>query len=585
MNEELLNMSENQLSKLWNEIDFAKAERELLWMQQRLTKAVFRGDELRCEQIQREIVTSMPARILAVRHVSNNTYSVGSDGVVWRSAADKMQAVMKLNERAKIAPRRIVQINKGTKKREIQIGTMRERAREKLYAYALSPIAEAHGDRKSFAFRKGRSHKDADAYIREALKGVNAPEYILIADVEMYYESINHNWLLKHIPMDKQALRDFLKAEYVKNGKLFQQDMGMSLGSSISCILGNMVLDGLQKYLYIGLHGNREIDYMGGNMIRFADDICVTARSKSQAEKIRSLVQKFLEKRGLSLHQRKTKILHIKEGFDFLAHHYECANGSVYVTPSEKAVKIAKENLVTYISSYHGSQRRLIETINQKLIGFATYHKNTHARRAFREIDEMVTKELYKLCKKKHPDWKKDKIYKNYFYLDDKDRYCYTISGHMKYQVRRLEDTTFVPHKRVGTKFNPHLDQAYLKKRETQRSVWNVTGRYQQIWNRQEGVCAVCNLPILADQYREVQEKAGTKGSNISQLEYIHSNCKNKAVYDKEEICTLHQVERDVKGMKGDIIKMLNDGCLPEDAYYELRQFIGYLKEKYGLGN
>jgi len=586
MKNNVLEMSEEELSRLWERADFQEAERRLLRMQQRLVMTMFKGDDELCQRLQEEIVTSIHARLLAVRHVSNNTYSAGSDGVLWRSASDKMRATMLLNEKASQSKvhKRIVHINKGKKCREIQIGTMQERAKEKLYAYALSPVAETRGDRKSFAFRKGRSYRDADSYLREALQGAQASGYILLADVKMYYESINHNWLMEHIPMDKQVLRDFLKMEYMKNGVLFEQEVGVSLGSSLSCLLGNMVLDGLQKYIYTGLYGNREIDYHNGNMIRFADDICLIAKSKRDAERMYRLLQRFLEKRGLTLHSRKTKIQRVREGFDFLAHHYEYANGNVYVTPSKEAIERVKENLREYISTYHGSQKRLIERLNQKLTGFASYHKNTHGRSAFREIDEVVTEELFKLCTNKHPGWTQEKIRKAYFYLDDKERYRYTMDGHIQYQVKRLEDTTFVPHNRVGTKFNPYLDQTYLQKREKERNMWNVTGRYQQIWNRQEGKCAICGNPILADQYREVQQKEGTTDNISKNLEYIHKKCKNpyqnlsqvEENLQKEEHIRKNEIENEW-------ISLLGSGELPRDAYYEMKQFSKYLIEKYGL--
>ena len=593
MKNNILEMSEEELGRLWEQVDFQEAERKLLQMQQKLTMSTFGGKDELCERLQEEIVRSIHARLLAVRHVSNNTYSAGSDGVLWCSAGDKMRAAMLLNEKASPSThKRIVQISKGKKYREIQIGTMQERTREKLYAYALSPIAETKGDRKSFAFRKGRSYRDADSYLREALRGVQDSAYILLADVKMYYESINHNWLMEHIPMDKEVLRNFLKTEYMKNGELFQQEVGVSLGSSLSCLLGNMVLDGLQKYIYTGLYGKREIDYQNGNMIRFADDICLLAKSKRDAEKMYKLLQQFLEKRGLTLHSRKTKIQSVREGFDFLAHHYEYANGNVYVTPSEDAVLRIKENLKEYISNYHGSQRRLIETLNQKLTGFASYHKNTHARRVFREIDEIVTKELFKLCMKKHPGWTREKISKTYFYLDDKERYRYTMGGHLYYQVKRLEDTTFVPHNKVGTKFNPYLDQTYLQRREKERSMWNVTGRYQQIWNRQEGKCAICDSLILADQYREVRQKEGTTGNASKNLEYIHKKCKNgnNELQDpfgqmQEDMQRQEKQEGEIQNdeIGKDLLYLLNSGKMPQDAYYELKQFSKYLKEKYGL--
>ena len=70
--------------------------------------------------------------------------------------------------------------------------TFYDRSMQKLYSYSLAPVAEAMADRKSFAFRPGRSMQDASAYILAALKGNNAPEYGVVADVKACYATIQH---------------------------------------------------------------------------------------------------------------------------------------------------------------------------------------------------------------------------------------------------------------------------------------------------------------------------------------------------------------------------------------------------------
>ncbi len=73
-------------------------------------------------------------------------------------------------------------------------------------------------DRKSFAFRPGRSPQDAQAYILNALKGAHAPEIIVRGDIKAYYASLHHSWLLGNAPMDKKVLKEFLDAGYVYAG-------------------------------------------------------------------------------------------------------------------------------------------------------------------------------------------------------------------------------------------------------------------------------------------------------------------------------------------------------------------------------
>ena len=139
-----------------------------------------------------------------------------------------------------------------------------------LYALSLSPVAETTADKKSFSARGGRTKQDLHAYLSEALDGPKAPKVVVIADVRAFYESAVHRWMIDHIPMNKTMLRKFLKAGVVRNGELFDTNEGMSMGISISPLLANMMLDGLQTYLYDHLYPGtqRKRSYVNGELFR-----------------------------------------------------------------------------------------------------------------------------------------------------------------------------------------------------------------------------------------------------------------------------------------------------------------------------
>src|SRR5213595_613394 len=80
------------------------------------------------------------------------------------------------------------------------------------------------------------------------------------------------------------------------------------------------------------------------NLIRYADDFCVTGNSKELLEQeVKPLVEQFLGERGLQLSPEKTVITHIGQGFDFLGqtvrkyHKGKCTK--CFITPSKKNVK------------------------------------------------------------------------------------------------------------------------------------------------------------------------------------------------------------------------------------------------------
>lgn len=253
-----IDMPDELLAQMWDGMDWSAAEEKLATLQERLTIAAYRKNDKEIEDIQKRIVRDVEIKCLAVRHVVNSTASPGVDKIKWRTSAEKMRAAISLTSKDYHASpmRQILITAKNTgKERRPRIPTYYDRAMNVLYGYSLIPVTEAMAERKSFAFRPGRSTQDAHAYVLEALKGNDAPEYVVCGDIKAYYSHIQHSWLLKNVPMDKRVLSEFLNAGIVFAGKLFPaQDEGISEGSNISPYLGNFVLDGLQKYIFDGLH-------------------------------------------------------------------------------------------------------------------------------------------------------------------------------------------------------------------------------------------------------------------------------------------------------------------------------------------
>lgn len=323
-------------------------------------------------------------------------------------------------------------------------------------------------------------------------------------------------------------LKEFLTAGYIFDGELFPtDDYGISLGCNISPILGNMTLDGIQKHIYENLYKDRDIDYPNGNLIRFADDILITVRNSETADKILECLNGFLFDRGLQLSELKTKVIDIDDGFDFLSRHYERKNGIVTVSPAEYAVTRFENELEELILNHKGSQKALIDKLNSKLTGWASYHKVSNAFFAFRRIDVFVKANLIKLCQTKHPTWSIEKIRDKYWYPDFDGQYVYALKDKTDVRVKRLADTVIVEHRKIKTNANPYLDAEYLDARMDKREIHSVTGKYKAVWNRQGGRCYYCGKKILADHRKEIVQMDLSRGNSVSNLAYIHWQCRN----------------------------------------------------------
>ena len=210
--------SDEYLGSLWDAIDWETAKEKLAAMQADLTIAAFRKDAKAIQELQKSIVRDIDIKCLAVRHVVQSRSGPGVDGVRWRTSGEMMRAAMSLTSKDyKAQPlRQINIISKNTgKERKSGIPTYHDRAMNVLYGYSFIPVAEAQAERKSFAFRPGRSTQDAQAYVIDCLKGKNAPGIVVCADIKAYFAHIHHAWLLEHVPMDKKVLRELLSVGIV----------------------------------------------------------------------------------------------------------------------------------------------------------------------------------------------------------------------------------------------------------------------------------------------------------------------------------------------------------------------------------
>jgi len=520
------------LKRMWNRIDWEEAEDTLINLQRHIAIAAIKRDRETVTLAQKKLIRSIEARVLAVRHVCDSATRPGIDGVMWETNEDKMKAAMSLTPKGYIAqPMRFVIVRpKGQKERHVQIPTVYDRAMQALYAFSLDPVSESLADRKSFAYRKGRSAFDIHSRLVRAFENKNPPRFLIKTDVKAFYGSMNHEWLIENIPMEKSVLKQFLKAGHIFCGELFPpDDFGISLGSSLSPILANMVLDNLQRTIYEGLHGKSiDVDYADGDLIRYADDILVTVRTEENIKKVFDILGTFLAARGLKLSEEKSEVFDFSkpnDGFVFLSRHYEINQGTVYSTPSKAAIVRMEQSLQELISPWRGGQKQLIEKINKKLTGWASYHKITEAEKAFRHIDFVTKALLLELCEKVNPKLSREKIKAKYFYKESDGEYVYALVDKPDVKVHRLANTVLITHNPASIRMNPYLDTDYFEDITDERAIANITGKYKTIWLRQNGKCFYCGRKILQDEQKGIVPINPARNSTPKNSAYVHACC------------------------------------------------------------
>jgi RNA-directed DNA polymerase len=169
----------------WQLVDIKIIAGSARTLQNRIVKAKLAGRERMVKKLQRLLVKSLNARILAVKRVSENKgkKTAGIDGELLNTDGKKNRCVDKLkinlNEYRAMPLKRVEIPKKNGKTRPLGIPTMFDRSVQALYKLALEPIAEIMADKNSYGFRPKRSTQDAMKAIWLRTTRKSAGEWIL----------------------------------------------------------------------------------------------------------------------------------------------------------------------------------------------------------------------------------------------------------------------------------------------------------------------------------------------------------------------------------------------------------------------
>ena len=503
----------------WTDIDWAGCEAAVQKLQGRIVKAQKEGRPGKVKALQWTLTHSFYAKALAVKRVTSNKgkNTAGVDKVLWTTPNAKMGAVADLKRRGyNPQPLRRVHIKKSNGKlRPLGIPTMKDRAMQALYLMALNPVAETTADRHSYGFRRERCTVDAIVQCHTILSKEVSPQWILEGDIKGCFDHISHQWLLDNIPTDKVMLRKWLESGFVFNRQLFPTEEGTPQGGIISPTLANMALDGLQAMLAENFKLRRtKMGYFNPmvNLVRYADDFIITCSDREILEsQIKPAVSEFLQARGLTLSEEKTKITHIDEGFDFLGFNIRKYKGTLLIKPSKKNVKEFLAKIKAIIRKNQAiRQDKLIGLLNPVITGWGNYYKSCVAAKTFKNADAQIFYKLWAWALRRHRHKGKKWVYNRYF-LSRKGR-MWTFGTILKnngksfpYTLKYLSDidTKTKPIK-IRSKANPFDPEwrPYFEMRNRMKMLSTFQGKYGflRMWEKQGKRCPLCGEIIEPDK-------------------------------------------------------------------------------------
>ena len=305
-----------------------------------------------------------------------------------------------------VKQRRIPKEGKPGEYRMLGIPTVYDRVCQQALLNRLEPIFEPEFDDANFGYRRGRSTKDALRKVWGEIK--SGGEWIVDADLRDFFGTVDHAKLLQLVSKlvaDGRVLRlieAMLKAESYGEGRLFPTERGTPQGGVISPLLSNLLLTPF----------DREMRRRGYQLTRYADDWVVTCRSAAEARAALATAIRILAALGVQLNPQKTRIVHVRDGFEFLGFKIKrgsrrlrlpdskirssARSGDLYAYPREKSIRHFKEQIRRLTRRKAPlTTEELIAQINPVVRGWGHYYKAAHIRRLFHQLDGWIVRRIW----------------------------------------------------------------------------------------------------------------------------------------------------------------------------------------------
>ncbi|NEP10227.1 MAG: RNA-dependent DNA polymerase [Symploca sp. SIO2C1] len=301
-----------------------------------------------------------------------------------------------------------------------------------------------------------------------------------------------------------------------------------------SPLLANIALHGMISHI--------EKTIKGTKVIRYADDFVILGNTLQDIHIAKASASEWLSSYGLRIKESKTRIVHTREGFDFLGFnvrqykvgkyksgknpHGRRIGFKVLIKPSKKAIQKHYDHLKEVITKYKKApQEALINRVNPIIRGWSNYYSTTVSSETFSKMDHLLWNALKAWVKSRTRKTDYDNLAK---YFQPKDGYKWTFqtpSG--RFCMIRHSETKITRHIKVRGRKSPYNgDLVYWSQRGMKLP--GVKTRVKNLLVRQKGVCPVCKQYFMSDDLMEIDHIVPTSigGKDwYTNLQLLHKHC------------------------------------------------------------
>ncbi|KAF3885366.1 MULTISPECIES: group II intron reverse transcriptase/maturase [Nostocales] len=497
----------SNISESWKTLPWKKFRQNLFRLQRRIYKAVCVGDYRKARSLQKLILKSTSARLLAVRQVSQlnaGKKTPGIDGIAKLTFLQRFDLADKLLRHGRNwkhqGLREIPIPKKDGNFRILKVPTMADRAWQCLVKYALEPAHEATFHARSYGFRPGRSTHDAQKILQINLKSNSngKDKRVIELDIEKCFDRISHSAIMDRLIATRNIKQGIFRCLKAGVNPDFPEQ-GTPQGGVVSPLLANIALNGIED-----IHQS----------VRYADDMVIILKPKDNAQLILDEISKFLANKGMNVSEKKTKLSRTTDGFDFLGWHFKVqTNGKFRCVPSTDNFKKFRQKVKAVVNnSNYGAKAKALK-LAPIVRGWRNYHR---------------------YCKMDGSRFSLYHIQKRAFKVFNKE------AKQTRYSSKRLLDKAFpsVPYSEnkfvnvKGTKSPFDGDITYWSQRNSKL----YDGETSVALKRQNHTCAACGLKFLTD-----------KRVNLHHIDKNHANWKQNNLIAVHESCHnyLHMSKRE----------------------------------------